>query len=540
MPVRNQNWYNLQSTRRYPLDDKSTGMDDSGALIRDDIIVDCHIKFPAAYGNYLYVQGLTVTENLITVVFGAAASLDDMTGPTVAAISVPKPADPNRNYTIQAIQSGVSGWVTFGPGIDTPFIGRYAAPKQTFIGLRNARPYDPLPIPTLAKHNVDTGLAGLVRITAANPIVAQYIDEYTLPENQRLPKYNPDTQETNTSPIRAILFSTITPTTGFNPLFEFLGQCGQRPESGTCPKKPIEHINGIGPDCETGNINILIAPDSGLTMRMFAECGGADITTPRGLAEACQKDPKSEKKRKDECCDGPDALDEYCWPPFDQPDSIVCSADDGAPCPALPICTSFSPCHSNLFEVISGSFNVRTSVAPPVCCPAELGLTNHEVYAAASPAAINIALYKGCASDWAYNHTISVDVRPRTGGVGQNGGVIANYMRVTEDGRCKTKYVAATVDIGTNELQIYRFDGNTLIAEGTLAVSVDTSSWYKLSINAAAVGGTTAVTATLYNITTAQQVATLTTTMADYEVVDGRAGLFTNGSLAYFNRFEVV
>jgi len=55
MAIRNQNWYNLQSTRRYPLDDISTGVDDAGAFIREDIIVDCHIRFPNTLGEYLYI-----------------------------------------------------------------------------------------------------------------------------------------------------------------------------------------------------------------------------------------------------------------------------------------------------------------------------------------------------------------------------------------------------------------------------------------------------------------------------------------------------
>jgi len=537
MPVRNQNWYNLQASRRYPLDDKSTGVDDAGAFIREDIIVDCHIRFPETLGQYLYVQGITVSPNLVTVVFGAADSLTDTNNnTTIAAVSISKPVATNVNYAIEALHEGVSGWVVFGAGVSTDFSGRYSTPEQTYIGLRNARPYRPLPVPTIGKIDLRTSLSGLVRMTAAPPVTATYIDETLLPSDQRLPKYDPQTQTTNYEPIRAILFATEAPSIVFNPLTYFLGPCGQRPESGTCPKTPIERINGVQPDCVNGNINITVG--SGLSVRTFAECGGADITTPRSLEESCARPPKTDRPT-DKCPCDPNytKTDYYCWPPFD-PRDVVCE-ENSEPCPALPICVSFSPCHEPLFEVVSGSFNVASYSAPPVCCPPATGFTVHDTYLATSRGTLNIALYRGCASDWAYNHTISVEVHPAGGGYRQNGGVVVNYMRVTENGRCKTKYIAAIIDVASNALQIYRYNGTSLIKESQLDVTVDQTHWYRISVTAAGLGTTTAITASLYDITDEQQVATLVTNVADYEAVDGRAGLFTSNSIAYFNKFQV-
>lgn len=537
MPVRNQNWYNLQSTRRYPLDDRSTGLSDNGALIRDDIVVDCHLRFPETVGKYAYVQGLTVTENLVTIVIGAAETLISGDNPTIAVVAAAKPAAANVSYNVMPMMAGVSGWVTFGPGIDANFVGRYSTPLQTYIGLRNARPYRPLPVPDIGKIDLDTALSGLVTVTGAPPVVANYIDENFVVLEERLPKYDPQTQTTNFEPIKALVFSTAAPTAIFNPLQAFLGPCGQRPESGTCPKKPIERINGVTPDCETGNINIAAA--DGLTIRPFAECGGIDITTPLGLTEACRQDKKSERKRKDECCDGDDALAEYCWPPFDAAVSAVC-AENSEPAPPLPICTSFSPCHEALFEIVSGSFNPLEANAPPICCPAGTGFSSHDVYAAQSLGTVNIALLRGSASDWAFNHTIAVEVQPRGGGPRQNGGVIANYLRVTENGRCKTKYIAALVDVSGNELQIYRYNGAVLIKENALTITADATHWYRVSVVATPAGTATAITATLYDITADEQIGVLNTTILDYEAVNGRFGLISNASGAYFNKFEVV
>lgn len=541
MPIRNQNWYNLQATRRYPLDDKSTGVDNAGAFIRDDILVDCHIRFPNTLGTYLYVQGITVSENLVTILFGTANTLTSTDNATIAAVSLPKPVTANVHYNITPLIDGVSGWIVLSAGVATNFVGRYDTAAQTYIGLRNARPYQPLPIPSLGKINLATALSGLVKLTARNPVTAEYIDETELPEDQRLPKYDPVTQTTSYGPIKAIRFSTQTPSIVFNPLTYFLGSCGQRPESGTCPKRPVERINGIQPDCATGNINIVA--DGGLSIRMFEECGGADITTNFGLAEACQEPPRNVDRGQDKCpCESPnDKSDEWCWPPFDPSLDIVCE-ENNEPCPALPICVSFSPCHVTLFETVSGAFNVDEAAAPAVCCPenSSAGLSTHGVYASTGSGGTNISLYRGCASDWAFNHTIAVEVKPRATSSRKNGGLIANYMRVTEGGRCRTKYIAVLVDETLNELQIYRYTGTTLVKEAAIQFAGGSPDrWYRITATASGNGGSTTINTTLSAIGSGT-IAALSTTVSDYEAIDGRAGLFSNGSAAYFNKFEVI
>jgi hypothetical protein len=110
MSVRNQNWYNLQSTRRYPLDDASTGEDDNGGNLRDSILVDCHIRAPADFGPYFYIQGLTISDTLISVVIGAATSLTATENTTICAATVLKPTAEYVNIPVTPIQAGVAGW----------------------------------------------------------------------------------------------------------------------------------------------------------------------------------------------------------------------------------------------------------------------------------------------------------------------------------------------------------------------------------------------------------------------------------------------
>jgi hypothetical protein len=535
MPIRNQNWYNLQATRRYPLDDTSTGEDDTGKTIRDDIIVDCHIRYPSTIGEHLFVQAINITPNLITVLFGLAQTLDDTESPTVATITVDKPAERNVNYSITAFVPGISGWVAFGPGIETPFVGRYSTPKQTLIGNRNARPYQPLPIPTIGKVGLLESLQGIVNLIAESPVTATYHENYVVP------KYDPETDQINELPVTAIVFSSDAPTAQFNPLTFFLPPCGQRPENGTCPKPPIERINGVDPDCDTGNIDIVF--NDGLTGRPFAECGGLDITTDLGLSAACGPDKNDKKTGKDECpCEEPDAVSNYCWPTAidDIFDPAACPEEQFS-CPALPFCVSLAY-EQDALSVTNGSFSVAKTVAPPAsCCDVgEPDFSNHEVWVASSAAGLNIALYPACAADWAYDKIISTEFRLKTGGLKQNGGVVLNHMRVQENGRCRTKYYAVIFDGSAAELQLYRFDGALLIKENKVSVPNVVGNWYKISAFATESSGSSTISGTLYDMTTGEIVATLTTNTPDYEMVNGRAGIITNSAITQFNRFEIT
>lgn len=528
MPVRNQNWYNLQSTRRYPLDDKSTGDDDSGRPIRDDIIVDCHIRYPEELGRYLFVQAINITPNLITILFGLGQSLTDTASPTVATITVDKPAEKNINYNITAFLPGISGWITFGPGIDNNFVGRYSTPMQTFIGARNARPYAQLPLQTIGKLGLLESLSGIVNLVAEAPVVATYYENYTLP------KYDPTTEETNSLPVTAIVFSGAAATADFNPQTFFAAPCSQRPESGTCPKPPIERINGVEPDCETGNIDILFGP--GLTGRPFEECGGLDITTARGLSEECGPENPN-KKGTDECpCEDDDEISNYCWPTTQNTEAEL--PVENFSCAALPVNVPLGACKDTEFELILGSFakeETDTSTARVAT-----STTGRGVLVSKNTTGLNISLFNAYAADWAYDKTTSVELKLLPGGLKQNGGVLVNYIRAVENGGLKTKYYAVMLDGVAQELQLFSFNGSLLVKENKISVPYAAGNWYKVSATASMNNGTTTISGFLDNVTTGEHIAALSTVVTDYEIVNGRAGFISNSAVTQFNMFSVT
>ena len=111
MTIIEQNWLTAQSTRRYPLDDNATGTGDDGTRIKDDIILDLHIRFPAAAGQYAFLAGLTVTDTVVTAVFLACD--ENFTVPSftpLCAVTVQQPVSRHRFYNLEALYPGVGGF----------------------------------------------------------------------------------------------------------------------------------------------------------------------------------------------------------------------------------------------------------------------------------------------------------------------------------------------------------------------------------------------------------------------------------------------
>jgi hypothetical protein len=575
MSIRNQNWYNLQSTRRYPLDDISTGVDDSGAFIRDDILVDCHIRFPSTLGEYLYVQGLTVSAGIVTVVFGVANSVDAASGATVAVVSVPQPVEPYVHVPIRPMVAGISGWVVFGPGVVENFSGRYTTPQQTLVQPRSARKYRPLPIPTMGKLNLAASLQGVVNLLATTPVTATY-----------------ETIAHDGIDYPAIVFrldkSEIS--SAYNPLSLFLGPCGKRPESGTCDKTPIESINGITPDCN-GNINIAF---DGFNGRNFANCGGIDITTDINLQTICDANkPKRPEQFTDLCCaptgenistyptraefpavgeenrlyndyslnqiyrytNGAYVLtdiviDEYCWP---DPivDIVVDETVDPADyvCLSTPLCVDFGSCYESVyFDVRRGAFNVKQTLAPGLCdnCGStalvaegsSTALSEHNTYAATGVGGQNIALLKNCATDWALGKTVSTEFKIGTGGAARTGGLVLNYKQTLEFNRVVTRYIVVVLDVSRGRVRVLRYTDDTFVNELTVNFAGKVNTWYTMSASLNLNGSALSVSFNVSELAGSGGVSG-TVELINPGDVTGASGLFSNQSYTYFNKFTV-
>lgn len=585
MSIRNLNWYNLQATRRYPLDDSAVGESVAGENLPNDILVDVHLRFPKTLGAYCYVQGVTLSAGIVTVLFGASPSLDEE-GTTIAAVSLPRPVTPNIHYAVQDIAGGVAGWVVFGAGSQTIFTGRYASPRATLLAPRCARAYNALPIVDIGKLNIGTALSDEVTLTGTTPLAI-----------------TPKQLTINGRQVNALVFSLNQndASLSYNPLSYFLGSCGQRPESGTCPKEPIETINGVAPDCD-GNINIQF---ENLVGENFADCGGIDVLTPLSLAQVCAGSGYDRPIfYKDLCCpaevadvDARDQLpaaslkvgtiiktvapepkywkvvtivgDVVTWVETTETDAICGWPDPTAVIPSdvilnvsavqdyplleLPVCIDFCSCGmSPLFDVRRGVFEVEKTTAPFGCAPCSEATEEPETiedrtavyskntYTAVDSSSLNIATLKNTASDWAFGKTITVQLKISPTGLDRNGGVVINYHVEPINGTTQIRYLAAVLDVSRGQLRLLRYINNTFSVETQEFLNVKTNVWYTIAVTAIFNGTNVALTVAVQELDgTGAATINTTITPAQYGTPMGAFGLYSNRSFTHFNRLTI-
>jgi len=542
MPVRNQNWYDLQAGRRYPLDDLSTGIDDTGAPIRDDIIVDCHIKFPAVYGNYAFVSGITVTPNIVTVIIAANSSLYASGGTIIAAISIPKPLTTNTNYPIQGLVPGVAGWLALGAGVAVDFSAKYSKPIQGLLAPRNARPFRELPVKSLSKYGLSQQLRDIVTIAAQAPVVATYT---TVTIDDKISK--------------AVILALDGAVVGidYEPLQHFLGPCGARPESGTCPRGQILTINGAIPDC-SGNINIQFT--DGLDGYLFEDCGGIAIDVDLGLADVCDK-PAPKRGGEDGCIPessasstdvgSSDSSDSSGAPESSSSSSAVSESSSSgaysssAPCLSLPLCLTLDDIPVDM-TTRAGYFRVDTILAPDECVadiPDVVSLDRSTVIAG-SVTGVNILTLDICEADSLIGHKTSA-VLQLSGGTKRNGGVILNYLTTAQTGG-NHKYLMALLDIDHSSLRLMRFNGSGRDTISTASFIdygfvFDPLAWYVISVLPTTLGPDILVQYSIRPITSMipSISASVLVTAAQFGNTIGTVGLYTSASPAIFSHLFI-
>lgn len=298
MAVRNQQWYNQNESRPYPLHDRASAVDDAGQRLPSNVVADLVLRFPAAAGEYAYLSAVTVSENIATVTFTASVSPDERALPVpLGAVQVVRP-EQGVWYPIDALYPGVGGWIVFGGGLEMPYSGRFASPAQSLLSQKAARPYRQFPIDYLGKLHQNAVLTGLVSLKAGTGIEI-------LPACRRIPGYEQAVEDEceddeGNRGRRCIVIRLSKQVKDRGALFaEMAGPCGA-PETRTCgPPEPIEAINGVLPDCD-GNVILEFAGCAVLSeilqevvldeqgeVQEIREACGVVIDCGLGLADVC-------------------------------------------------------------------------------------------------------------------------------------------------------------------------------------------------------------------------------------------------------------
>ncbi len=348
MTARNLNFYNLNSTRSYPLADDATGTADDGAQLPNDILVDCTLRFPVEAGKYAYVGGVTVTARLVTVLIMAADDVNADGGfVPLASITLQKPVQPFVHYPLAARYPGVGGFIVF-QNTDAPFAGRFSAPRQGLLLPRCARFDTNLPIPNLRKLSRDIGLTGLVTLKAGTDI--EIVKETLLI----------DERDQDAIVIR------LTDVPGRNVLSEYIGPCGHRPESNNCDKEAIQSINEAIPDCN-GNLTITFV---GLQTAPYTGDGpGVTLDQGVGLDDVCTARALTTATGHDVCGasnssvgGGGTSVD------IDTSSVSHFISSLSQTCGELPWCDNFDNETAAFFVVKEGSFVFETADSPEESC----------------------------------------------------------------------------------------------------------------------------------------------------------------------------
>ena len=282
MAIINNNWFNLNSTRRYPLDDIATGESDSGLDFPNDIITDLRIRFPRSLGRFASISSITCTPKIITVtiigheVHPSAANIpgsSELFSP-LAVLSLPKPITPNVPYKLKGLAKGVFGWIVFGEGVEKSYSARFSNAIQALLMPRSAYYYVNHPVTSLSINNNETTLTGDITLRA--------IGDLKIVKGQRSVR--------DVGLVDALIFRLENNSTGENLYKKYLGKCQGRPESESCNKISVEYINDMYPDCD-GNINLDFSRNE-LRGKVIidSEMQGIAMEIPLGLAEACTRD----------------------------------------------------------------------------------------------------------------------------------------------------------------------------------------------------------------------------------------------------------
>ncbi len=479
MSIRNQNWYNLQASRQYPLADNATTTDDAGNRLPDDLLVDCVLRWPRELGQYAFLSAITVTPNLATAVFMATDDYDSPAASFVplAAVTVAQPVTPHTHYAVQALTPGVGGFVVFEDLRET-FIGRFSSPRQGLLCPKCAIPYRELPVTSLRKHNRVDGLVDLVRLLPG-PDITMTREEMEI-EGE----------------LREALVLRLAGNASRNLFKDYIGPCGARPESQNCNRDAVQSIAGVIPDCD-GNINITF---SGLINGTIDDCHTV-IEHPAGIEDVCPA--RGEHHEGEDGCDTEDSSLSS--------DSTSNSSDSSAASESSVSSASETPCGflpdnvTELFddidfppdnwEIISGDWEFRGyDSVEEVTLP-------DQSFTATSLAVENIALLNYCSNS--LGKTVRTQFKLSETGFTKNAGIIVNYREVDPLSPGNPTYYTVLADYDNAKFTIYRYSGGSQImeAQATLLETLTLDEWYEIVVTITAFSPTlTLINATLTNI----------------------------------------
>lgn len=546
------NWLNAQATRKYPLDDNATGVSDDGTEFKTDIIADLHIRWPSLAGQYAFIGGVTVTENIVTVVIlGADSTTATAAFTPLASVSIPQPVARYQYYNLEAIYPGTGGFIAFEDVAEACAV-RFSTPAQGLLAPKIARPYAELPITEIKKYNRADHLTGIVKLLPGTDI-----------------EIVKDTIAIEGDDTEAIVIRLKSPTSDRNILSDYIGPCGVRPESGNCKRIGIETINGVQPDCD-GNLTIDFR---GFTVGPYESCGAdnAGVTLDQliGIGDVCvARGP--ERFAGTDYCDSMSSSSVSASSASSisaSSSSLSSSSSSSAICTALPFTDCFNGEIHSSWQVINGTYDLVPSDMPEVddCLPPSVCWRTSTVIAPSSSSWIsssssscyvdrtalqlnraagkNLMLWQDCGVIDTEAKIVTVRTQLTNLGSKQNAGVVLNYHLVDPFTSPRYEYFLIQINKNTNKIELLRYNGGLFITENaaTPGLPFSLADWYEIKATTQYTGGGNAqINVVVTGITNPSwpQVS-FTVITSQWGEPDGDFGLYTSRAVSNFDYWRV-
>jgi hypothetical protein len=565
MSIRNNQWYNLNEQRDYPLDDTASALSDNGERLPAALISDLRLRWPDTYGRYAFVSSAAVTPYIVTFMIEATNDLDNSPSSSVliAGISIPlSEFIQGRTYPLTTFKPGVGGFVTIGSGVDVLFKGLFSSPRQTLLTARAARASRVPPVPTLGIEQAASALKGVVNLVARSPIELvkepRVIDgvEY---ENVIVFRLVEEASDIAVDTFAASVYS------------RYAGPCGRRAGSKSCvDPQPIQTINGVAPDCD----GVLVLEFEGCaTVGRNTEDCGVIIDCNLGLSASCDPPYLPELSTGKLPSEVPPAIIPPPIPPEPPVGPEVSISENIVSLLSLPYCDTFddgiaynfSPTGNSLFGIIADDSPGERACCdgPPPTSDAHGCDTSQSIsisenawlvesildvsasYGAVAPAAqarTNISLFTADVQTLFRKYTTDAQITQGQLGSSLNAGILVNYQGTTSG---LGTYFLVRLDVAGSTFGVYYFNGVQLVPLSEVEViDARTGDWYRMAFTLVpdtVTQTSVSLVAELDGITDPTVAVTINTSISSnlWGSDSGLAGLYANRSRSYFSFWRI-
>lgn len=228
-----RNWYDINSNRRYPLDDAASAEGQGGELPQE-FLADLRVSFPNHLGSRARLGSARSSPHLATFTI-----VSDQGHPLAAYTVAKSKAVYSRAHNLTPLSPGVSGYVVLGQPVED-FEIAFETVESSVLHPRTVTVYRTPTVHSLGKYGAHA-FHGIVELQSSDEVEI-LIDEREVGNE-----------------VKDCVVIRLQGQGGQNGN-KYRGRCTGRPESRTCNPASVETVNGVEPNVH-GILEIELQPD---------------------------------------------------------------------------------------------------------------------------------------------------------------------------------------------------------------------------------------------------------------------------------------